>query len=40
MIDELLKISGLILQMIGVITIVTACAFIALLWIDGRGRDE
>ena len=40
MIDDIIKLTGLILQMIGVMTIVSLFAFAILMWMDGRGRDE
>ena len=40
MIETTLKLTGLIFQMIGVMTIVSVFAFAILIWMDGRGRDE
>lgn len=40
MFETILKLIGLILQIIGVMTVTSTVAFFVLMWMSGRGRDE
>lgn len=40
MIEALYSLAGLMLKIIGIMTVLSALFFIALMWADGKGRDK